>query len=153
MATIWPYRREECTDIPKLVFNPQTKVDFDGENRAIVTDQDPNLTEFSLSVPLMKKVSNYFGKKSKDIKIDYCLVLTNKETRSRMMQKMNLQGSLITTQKNIKTNHLRGKIELNLYAVLAEDVAVPNRYRRFTCKQRHHLGHLATVTYLPRSTT
>jgi hypothetical protein len=122
MATIWPYRREECTDIPKLVFNPQTKVDFDGENRAIITDQDPNLTEFSLSVPLMKKVSNYFGKKSKDIKIDYCLVLTNKETRSRMMQKMNLQGSLITTQKNIKTNHLRGKIELNLYAVLAEDV-------------------------------
>ena len=94
---------------------------------AIVTDQDPNLTEFSLSVPLLKKVSNYFGKKSKDIKIDYCLVLTNKETRSRMMQKMNLQGSSITTQKNIKTGHLRGKVELNLYAVLAEDVAVPNR--------------------------
>ena len=98
MATIWPYRREECTDIPKLVFNPQTKVDFDGENKIIIIDQDPNLTEFSLSVPLLKKVSNYFGKNSENRKIDYCLVLTNKETRSRVMQKMNQKGSSITTQ-------------------------------------------------------
>ena len=75
MATIWPYKREECTEIPTLVFNPQTKVDFDGENKAILTEQDPNLTEFSLSVPLLKKVSNYFGKNSKDVKIDYCLVV------------------------------------------------------------------------------
>jgi hypothetical protein len=124
MATIWPYRREECTDIPKLVFNPQTKVDFDGENKIIIIDQDRNLTEFSLSVPLLKKVSNYFGKNSENRKIDYCLVLTNKETRSRVMQKMNQKGSSITTQKSIKIGHLRGKVELNIYAVLANDVTL-----------------------------
>lgn len=123
MATIWPYKREECTEIPTLVFNPQTKVDFDGENKAILTEQDPNLTEFSLSVPLLKKVSNYFGKNSKDVKIDYCLIVTNKQTRSRIMHKMNLHGSSISTPKNIKIGHLKGLVELELCSVLADNVA------------------------------
>lgn len=122
MAIIWPYKREDCSDIPTLGFNPQTKVDFDGENRAILTAQDPHLTEFNLTVPLLKKVSNYFGKNSKATKIDYCLVITNTQTRSRVIHKLNMQDSKITTQKNIKIGHFKGKLELNLFAVLADNV-------------------------------
>ena len=35
MATIWPYKRLECLEIPKLNFNTQTKVEPDGDNKVI----------------------------------------------------------------------------------------------------------------------
>ena len=62
MATIWPYKREECSEIPTLSFNPETKVDPDGEDEFIVIEQTPALTEFTLSVTPCNKVSNYYGR-------------------------------------------------------------------------------------------
>ena len=93
MATIWPYKREECSEIPTLSFNPETKVDPDGEDKFIVIQQTPDLTEFTLSVTLPNKVSNYYGRNKKRVKVDYCAVVVNKETRSRSMQKMTVKGS------------------------------------------------------------
>ena len=39
MATILFYKREECSEIPTLSFNPETKVDPDGEDKFIVIEQ------------------------------------------------------------------------------------------------------------------
>ena len=123
MATIWPYKREECSEIPTLSFNPETKVDPEGEDKFIVIEQAPDLTEFTLSVPLTNKVSNYYGRNKNKVKVDYCAVVVNKETRSRSMQKMTVKGSSVSTPKTTKTGNLKGKVEVEIFAVLAEDTA------------------------------
>lgn len=121
MATIWPYKREECFEIPTLSFNPETKVDLDGEDKFIVIEQNPELTGFTLSVRLSDKVSNYYGRDKNKVKVDYCLVVVNKDTRSRLMQKMEVKGSSISTPNTTKTGNLKGLVEIEIFAVLAEN--------------------------------
>ena len=135
MATIWPYKREECSEIPTLTFNSETKVDRDGEDKFIIIEQTPELTGFTLSVQLPNKVSNYYGRHEDKVKVDYCLVVFNKETRSRMMQKMEVKGSSITTPNITKTGNLKGKVEVEVFAVLAEDaVSLEDSYTTPTIK-------------------
>ena len=123
MATIWPYKRLECLEIPTLNFNTQTKVEPDGDNKVIVTEQDPTLTEFMLSAHLPDSVSKYYGSHKETVKVDYCTVIVNKQTRTRLMQKLKLDGSVLSTSDKIKTGHLKGLVDVDIFAVLAEDAA------------------------------
>ncbi len=120
MSVIWPFKRVECKEVPKASFE-DTKTENNDDNKIIVTEIESQNASFGIEAKLSEGLRTYFTGKAPEI--DYCCVMTNRATRTRKMQVMAIKDKSdeIRTPKNFLIGDISGVLEIELFAVLAND--------------------------------